>query len=167
MLKVSMTIRNWNLDSKPHLFDLFFSTCRGHTFSLCSPQSANWVAESVNLDDGTRSSENHVASFATSSEPGGFLLHICFLSRLLFRPGAAESLPSSMEEFVNWNLDRAFAVAADIRSHERYVGGYPSGLEYTHTMSSNLMSIPVACGPRSNASRRRHDHLDGFGDDLG
>ena len=24
MLKVSMTIRNWNLDSKPHLFDFDF-----------------------------------------------------------------------------------------------------------------------------------------------
>ena len=57
-LKVSMTIRNCNLDSKPHLVDFggFFNIW-WTPFSLCSSQPANWVAESVNLDDGTRSSE--------------------------------------------------------------------------------------------------------------
>lgn len=50
--------------------------------------------------------------------------------------GESASLPSSMEEFVNWNLDRgACGQWQSSGVTEDMWVGIPSGLDYTHTMS--------------------------------
>ena len=52
---------------------------------------------------------------------------------------AAESLPASMEDFVNWNLDRGVCGQWQTSgvTKDMWVG-VPSGLEYTHTMTTRF-----------------------------
>ena len=148
MLKVSMTIRNWNLDSKPHLFDfgVFFNMWWTPS-SLCSPQPANWVAESVNLDDGTRSSENQCGvvchGFRTRRL---FCSHICLLSRLLFRPRPQlNHFPLPWKNSSTGTSIAAFAVSGR-HPESRKICGLGSQVAWSTPTPcrQNLMSILVA-----------------------
>ena len=164
MLKVSMTIRNWNLDSKPHLFDFgVFLNMWWTPFSLCSPQPANWVAESVNLDDGTRSSENQCGvvchEFRTRRL---FCSHICFLSRLLFRPRPQlNHFPLPWKSSSTGTSIAAFAVSGR-HPESRKICGLGSQVAWSTPTPcrQNLMSILVAlwitgrCKPKMAPSFR-------------
>jgi hypothetical protein len=65
--------------------------------------------------------------------------HLLSFSLVVSASAAAESLPSSMEEFVNWNLDRGVCGQWQTSGVTKDMwAGVPSGLEYTHTMSSKF-----------------------------
>ena len=77
MLKVSMTIRNWNLDSKPHLcdFGVFFNMWWTHYFRFADLNRQTGLLNQSIWTIVPVHRKINVATFATSSEPGGCFVH--------------------------------------------------------------------------------------------